>query len=130
MVLVRASTGSGKSLPARAIAGLAAIVDGTSPVQTTDAYHMTPQVSQPDDMAENNLPSGPKIIRDRSNYNCIIRGEEDTPVGRAPYVRKRGFDYPVWHRCSYLSDRAITSNRRIAAMILAYFIQIVGSDAF
>ncbi|GGC51113.1 helicase C-terminal domain-containing protein [Haloferax sulfurifontis] len=130
VVLVRAPTGSGKSLLARAIAGSAATVDETSPAQATDAYYTTPQVSQLDDVAEDDLLSDLKIIRGKSNYNCIIRGEEDTPVDRAPCARKRGFDCSVRHRCPYFSDRAIASNRQIAAMTLAYFMQTAGSDVF
>ncbi|ELZ89807.1 helicase C-terminal domain-containing protein [Haloferax sulfurifontis] len=130
VVLVRAPTGSGKSLLARAIAGSAATVDETSPAQATDAYYTTPQVSQLDDVAEDDLLSDLKIIRGKSNYNCIVCGEEDTPVDRAPCARKRGFDCSVRHRCPYFSDRAIASNRQIAAMTLAYFMQTAGSDVF
>ncbi|AFK17849.1 ATP-dependent DNA helicase [Haloferax mediterranei ATCC 33500] len=130
VVLVRAPTGSGKSLLARSIAGAAATVEETSPAEATDAYYTTPQVSQLDDVAEDALLSDLKIIRGKSNYNCIIRGEKDTPVDRAPCTRKRGFDCSVRHRCPYFSDRAIASNRQIAAMTLAYFMQTAGSDVF
>ncbi|WP_410766035.1 helicase C-terminal domain-containing protein [Haloferax sp. DFSO60] len=130
VVLVRAPTGSGKSLLARSIAGAARTVEEASPADATDAYYTTPQVSQLDDVAEDDLLSDLKIIRGKSNYNCILRGEETTPVDRAPCVRERGFDCTVRHRCPYFSDRAIASNRQIAAMTLAYFMQTAGSDVF
>ncbi|WP_411965002.1 helicase C-terminal domain-containing protein [Haloferax sp. YSMS24] len=130
VVLVRAPTGSGKSLLARSIAGAARTAEEASPAEATDAYYTTPQVSQLDDVAEDDLLSDLKIIRGKSNYNCIIRGEEDTPVDRAPCARERGFDCSIRHRCPYFSDRAIASNRQIAAMTLAYFMQTAGSDVF
>jgi Rad3-related DNA helicase len=130
VVLVRAPTGSGKSLLARAIAGAARTVDEAAPAQATDAYYTTPQVSQLDDVAEDELLSDLQVIRGKRNYNCILRGEEDTPVDRAPCARQRGFDCTVRHRCPYFSDRAIASNRQIAAMTLAYFMQTAGSDVF
>ena len=70
------------------------------------------------------------MIRGKSNYGCILPGEHDTPVNRAPCVRERGFDCSVKHRCPYFSDRAIASSRRYAAMTLAYFMQTAGSDVF
>ncbi|WP_331235510.1 ATP-dependent DNA helicase [Natronorarus salvus] len=130
VALVRAPTGSGKSLLARAICGCARTVEESSPKQPTDAYYTTPQVSQLDDVAEDPLLSDFKVIRGKSNYRCILRGEEDTPVNRAPCTRERGFDCSVKHRCPYFSDRAIASNRSIAAMTLAYFMQTAGSDVF
>ncbi|KAB1197621.1 MULTISPECIES: helicase C-terminal domain-containing protein [Haloferax] len=130
VVLVRAPTGSGKSLLARSIAGAAQTVEESSPADATDAYYTTPQVSQLDDVAEDDLLSDLKIIRGKSNYNCIIRGEETTPVNQAPCARERGFDCSIRHRCPYYSDRAIASNRQIAAMTLAYFMQTAGSDVF
>ncbi|SFR32952.1 ATP-dependent DNA helicase [Halogeometricum limi] len=130
VVLVRAPTGSGKSLLARAIAGAARTTEAATPAQPTDAYYTTPQVSQLDDVAEDDLLSDLSIIRGKSNYNCIINGETDTPVNRAPCARQKGFDCTVRHRCPYFSDRAIASNRSIAAMTLAYFMQTAGSDVF
>ncbi|WP_416838266.1 helicase C-terminal domain-containing protein [Haloferax sp. DFSO52] len=130
VVLVRAPTGSGKSLLARSIAGAAQTVEESSPADATNAYYTTPQVSQLDDVAEDDLLSDLKIIRGKSNYNCIIRGEENTPVNQAPCARERGFDCSIRHRCPYYSDRAIASNRQIAAMTLAYFMQTAGSDVF
>ncbi len=88
VVLVRAPTGSGKSLLARAIAGWRE-PPARPPPTGIDAYYTTPQVSQLDDVAEDALLADLKIIRGKSNYNCIIRGEEDTPVDRAPCARKR-----------------------------------------
>ncbi len=129
-MLVRAPTGSGKSLLARAIAGAAATTDEVSPAAATDAYYTTPQVSQLDDVAEDPLLDDLNVIRGKSNYTCILNGETDTPVDRAPCVRQSGFDCSVRHRCPYFSDRAIASNRRIAAMTLAYFMQTAGSDVF
>ncbi|MFC6873920.1 ATP-dependent DNA helicase [Halobellus marinus] len=130
VVLVRAPTGSGKSLLARAIAGAAATKEETTPAEATDAYYTTPQVSQLDDVAADPLLDDLNVIRGKSNYTCILNGETDTPVDRAPCVRQSGFDCSVRHRCPYFSDRAIASNRRIAAMTLAYFMQTAGSDVF
>ena len=130
VVLVRAPTGSGKSLLARAIAGCARRVDEAAPSQATDAYYTTPQVSQLDDVAADSLLSDLQIIRGKRNYSCLLPGETDTPVDRAPCARETGFDCEIRHRCPYFSDRAIAANRQIAAMTLAYFMQTAGSDAF
>jgi Rad3-related DNA helicase len=130
VVLVRAPTGSGKSLLARAVGGCARTPDDAAPSEATDAYYTTPQVSQLDDVAEDPLLDDLNVIRGKRNYTCILRGETDTPVDRAPCARERGFDCSVKHRCPYYSDRAIASNRRIAAMTLAYFMQTAGSEVF
>ena len=130
VVLVRAPTGSGKSLLARAIAGCARTAGEAAPEQVVDAYYTTPQVSQLDDVAEDSLLEDLCVIRGKNNYDCILPGETDTPVNQAPCVREREFDCQVKHRCPYFSDRAIASNRRIAAMTLAYFMQTAGSDVF
>ena len=130
VVLVRAPTGSGKSLLARAIAGAAAPPDDVSPAEATGAYYTTPQVSQLDDVAADPLLDDLNVIRGKANYTCILRGETDTPVDRAPCARESGFDCSVRHRCPYFSDRAIASNRAIAAMTLAYFMRTAGSDVF
>ncbi|WP_284012947.1 helicase C-terminal domain-containing protein [Halobaculum litoreum] len=130
VVLVRAPTGSGKSLLARAIAGAARRVEEASPSEATGAYYTTPQVSQLDDVAEDDLLDDLNVIRGKSNYDCVLPGEEDTPVNRAPCARRRGYDCSIQHRCPYYSDRAIASNRPIAAMTLAYFMQTAGSDVF
>ncbi|ESP87752.1 helicase C-terminal domain-containing protein [Candidatus Halobonum tyrrellensis] len=130
VVLVRAPTGSGKSLLARAVAGAARTVEEAEPAQPTGAYYTTPQVSQLDDVAADDLLSDLNVIRGKSNYDCILPGEEDTPVDRAPCARERGYDCSVKHRCPYYSDRAIASNRHVAAMTLAYFMQTAGSEVF
>ncbi len=130
VVLVRAPTGSGKSLLARSIAGAARTAGEAAPEQVVDAYYTTPQVSQLDDVAEDALLEDLCVIRGKNNYDCILPGETDTPVDQAPCVREREFDCQVKHRCPYFSDRAIASNRRIAAMTLAYFMQTAGSDVF
>ena len=130
VVLVRAPTGSGKSLLARSIAGAAATVDDVSPADATGAYYTTPQVSQLDDVAADPLLADLNVIRGKSNYTCILNGETDTPVDRAPCAREAGFDCSVRHRCPYFSDRAIASNRSIAAMTLAYFMRTAGSEVF
>ncbi|MFC7026805.1 helicase C-terminal domain-containing protein [Halomicroarcula sp. GCM10025710] len=130
VVLVRAPTGSGKSLLARAIAGCARTAGEAAAEQVIDAYYTTPQVSQLDDVASDDLLSDLSVIRGKNNYDCILPGETDTPVNQAPCVREREFDCQVKHRCPYFSDRAIASNRRIAAMTLAYFMQTAGSDVF
>ena len=130
VVLVRAPTGSGKSLLARSIAGAAATTDDVAPADATGAYYTTPQVSQLDDVAADPLLDDLNVIRGKSNYTCILNGETDTPVDRAPCARQAGFDCSVRHRCPYFSDRSIASNRAIAAMTLAYFMQTAGSEVF
>jgi len=130
VVLVRAPTGTGKSLLARAIAGAAATTDDVAPAEATGAYYTTPQVSQLDDVAADSLLDDLNVIRGKSNYTCILNGETDTPVDRAPCARQAGFDCSVRHRCPYFSDRSIASNRSIAAMTLAYFMQTAGSEVF
>ncbi|MFW5935521.1 MAG: helicase C-terminal domain-containing protein [Halolamina sp.] len=130
VVLVRAPTGSGKSLLARSIMGAARTVDEADPAQPTGAYYTTPQVSQLDDVEADDLLDDFRVIRGKNNYDCILPGEHDTPVDQAPCVRKKGFDCTVRHRCPYFSDRAIASNQPIAAMTLAYFMQTAGSDVF
>ncbi|WP_276255236.1 ATP-dependent DNA helicase [Halomontanus rarus] len=130
VVLVRAPTGSGKSLLARAIAGCALKIDDAEPSDPTGAYYTTPQVSQLDDVAGDDLLSDLNVIRGKSNYTCILPNELDTPVNQAPCVRESGYDCSVQHRCPYFSDRAIASNRAIAAMTLAYFMQTAGSEVF
>ncbi|MEF8878744.1 MAG: ATP-dependent DNA helicase [Haloarculaceae archaeon] len=130
VVLVRAPTGSGKSLLARAVAGCARRPGEAEPHEAVGAYYTTPQVSQLDDVAGDPLLEDLSVIRGKPNYDCILPGETDTPVDRAPCARERGFDCPVKHRCPYFSDRAIASNRNVAAMTLAYFMQTAGSDVF
>ena len=130
VVLVRAPTGSGKSLLARAIAGCARRAGSGDPTAPTRAYYTTPQVSQLDDVAGDRLLDDLSIIRGKTNYNCILPGETDTPVTRAPCAREREFDCEVKHRCPYFSDRTIAANQPIAAMTLAYFMQTAGSDVF
>jgi Rad3-related DNA helicase len=130
VVLVRAPTGSGKSLLARAVAGAARTPDEATPAEATGAYYTTPQVSQLDDVAEDDLLDDLNVIRGKRNYNCILPGEETTPVDRAPCARERGYDCSVKHRCPYFSARAIASSRSLAAMTLAYFMQTAGSEVF
>ncbi|PGF15882.1 helicase [Natrinema sp. CBA1119] len=130
VVLVRAPTGSGKSLLARAIAGCAQRADEGDPSDATGAYYTTPQVSQLDDVAADDLLADLNVIRGKSNYSCILPNERNTPVNQAPCVRERSYDCSVKHRCPYFSDRAIASNREIAAMTLAYFMQTAGSEVF
>ncbi|MFC7323017.1 helicase C-terminal domain-containing protein [Halorubrum rutilum] len=130
VVLVRAPTGSGKSLLARAVMGAAATVDETAPSEATGAYYTTPQVSQIDDVEADDLLDDLAVIRGKSNYDCILPGEHDTPVNRAPCAREQGFDCSVKHRCPYFSDRAIASGNRYAALTLAYFMRTAGSEVF
>ena len=130
VVLVRAPTGSGKSLLARAVAGCAARPSEVGPEEPIGAFYTTPQVSQLDDVAGDPLLDDLNIIRGKNNYRCILPGETDTPVNQAPCARERAFDCQVKHRCPYFSDRAIAANRSIAAMTLAYFMQTAGSDVF
>ena len=130
VVLVRAPTGSGKSLLARAIMGCARKLQEAAPAEVTGAYYTTPQVSQLDDVAVDDLLDEFNIIRGKNNYSCILPGEHETPVNQAPCAREKGFDCTVKHRCPYYSDRAIASGQPMAAMTLAYFMQTAGSDVF
>ena len=130
VVLVRAPTGSGKSLLARAIMGSSATVEETAPNEATGAYYTTPQVSQIDDVETDDLLDDFAVIRGKSNYDCVLPGEHDTPVTRAPCARQQGFDCSIKHRCPYFSDRAIASGNRYAAMTLAYFMRTAGSEVF
>jgi len=129
-VLVRAPTGSGKSLLASAVAGAARTPEEANPAEATGAYYTTPQVSQLDDVAEDDLLSDLNVIRGKSNYTCILPDETTTPVDRAPCARESGYDCSIQHRCPYYADRAIASNRAVAAMTLAYFMQTAGSEVF
>ncbi|ELZ32136.1 helicase c2 [Halorubrum distributum JCM 13561] len=130
VVLVRAPTGSGKSLLARAIMGAAATAGEAAPSEATGAYYTTPQVSQIDDVEADDLLDDLAVIRGKSNYDCVLPGEHDTPVNRAPCARQQGFDCSIRHRCPYFSDRAIASGNRFAAMTLAYFMRTAGSEVF
>ena len=130
VVLVRAPTGSGKSLLARAVAGAARTPAEADPAEPTGAYYTTPQVSQLDDVAADDLLDDLNVIRGKGNYTCILPDETTTPVDRAPCARESGYDCTVQHRCPYYADRAIASNRSIAAMTLAYFMQTAGSEVF
>jgi len=130
VVLVRAPTGSGKSLLARAIAGCARRAGEDDAAKPVGSYYTTPQVSQLDDVASDDLLDDLSVVRGKNNYSCVLPGETTTPVDQAPCARERGFDCPVKHRCPYFSDRDIASNRDIAAMTLAYFMQMAGSEVF
>ncbi len=130
VVLVRAPTGSGKSLLARAVAGAARTPAEAEPAEPTGAYYTTPQVSQLDDVADDDLLDDLQVIRGKSNYTCILPGEETTPVNRAPCAREQGYDCSVKHRCPYYSARAVAANREIAATTLAYFMRTAGSELF
>jgi Rad3-related DNA helicase len=130
VVLVRAPTGSGKSLLARAVMGAADQAGEVSPSEPYGAYYTTPQVSQLDDVAADPLLDDLQVVRGKSNYTCILPGETDTPVDRAPCARESGFDCRVRHRCPYFADRAVASERRFAATTLAYFLRTAGSDVF
>lgn len=130
VVLVRAPTGSGKSLLARAVAGCARRPGKAEAWEATGAYYTTPQVSQLDDVANDRMLSDLSVIRGKSNYTCILPGESTTPVNRAPCARERGFDCPKKSQCPYFADRNLAAQRPIAAMTLAYFMRVAGSDVF
>ncbi len=129
VVLVRAPTGSGKSLLARAIMGTARTAGEADPADVVGAYYTTPQVSQLDAVEEDDLLSDLAVIRGKSNYDCILPGESTT-VDRAPCSRDRDFECEIKHKCPYFSDRAVAENRRHAAMTLAYFMRTAGSETF
>lgn len=130
VVLVRAPTGSGKSLLARAIAGCARRVDDADADDPIDAYYTTPQVSQLDDVESDDLLSDFSLIRGKNNYNCILPGEQDTPVTQAPCARESDYGCSMKHRCPYFTDRVTAANQRIAATTLAYFMQTARGDTF
>jgi len=130
VVLVRAPTGSGKSLLARAIAGAARRAGEGPSNAPIGAYYTTPQVSQLDDVAADPLLSDLSVVRGKSNYSCLLPGETTTPVDRAPCARERDFECPVRERCPYFADRDVAAHRPIAAMTLAYFMHTAGSDVF
>ncbi|AGN01921.1 DNA helicase, Rad3 [Salinarchaeum sp. Harcht-Bsk1] len=131
VVLVRAPTGSGKSLLARAICGTAKTHDDTDHAsEAVGSYYTTPQVSQLDDVSDDDLLEDFAIIRGKSNYDCILPEERDTPVDQAPCARKAGYDCSVKDRCPYFASRNLAANRQIAAMTLAYFMQTAGSEVF
>ncbi len=130
IVLVRAPTGSGKSLLARAIAGAARGANEAGSEEAYGAYYTTPQVSQLDDVATDSLLDSLSVIRGKGNYSCVLPGETTTPVDQAPCARETGFNCPQKHRCPYFSDRDLAATRQIAAMTLAYFMQTAGSEVF
>lgn len=130
VVLVRAPTGSGKSLLARAICGCARDVEEASPHQPTGAYYTTPQVSQLDAVGADPLLDDIAVIRGKRNYTCELPDERTTPVDRAPCARISGYDCSIQHRCPYFADRDVARQRRIAGMTLAYFMQTAGSGLF
>ncbi|ERH12731.1 MAG: Rad3-related DNA helicase [halophilic archaeon J07HB67] len=115
---------------ARAVAGAARTTAEAEPAEPTGAYYTTPQVSQLEDVATDDLLDDLQVIRGKSNYTCILPGEETTPVNRAPCARERGYDCSVRHRCPYYSARAVAANREIAATTLAYFMRTAGSELF
>ena len=129
VVLVRAPTGSGKSLLARSVMGAARTAEEAGVGDVVGAYYTTPQVSQLDAVEDDDLLSDLAVVRGKRNYDCILP-EEDTTVDRAPCARDRDFDCDVKHKCPYFSDRAIAENRRFAAMTLAYFMRTAGSETF
>ena len=122
VVIVRAPTGTGKSLIARAIAGAADSDVG--------AYYTTPQVSQLDDVGTNPLLDDIAIIRGKRNYGCILPGQRGQPVNQARCARDSNFDCSEKHRCPYFVDRAAAAEAPIAGMTLAYFMQTAGSELF
>jgi Rad3-related DNA helicase len=130
VVLVQAPTGSGKSLLARAIAGCARAEREAQGDMPYDAYYTTPQVSQLDDVEDDDLLEDLNIVRGKNNYDCILPGHTETPVSQAKCVRDSGFDCELKHRCPYFTDRATAKEGRIAAMTLAYFMQTAASNIF
>lgn len=130
VVLVRAPTGAGKSLLARAICGCARRPGEANPHEPTGAYYTTPQVSQLDAVATDPLLDDIAVIRGKRNYTCALPDETNTRVDRAPCVRVRGFNCSIKHRCPYYADRDIARTRQIAGMTLAYFMQTAGSGVF
>ncbi len=130
VVLVRAPTGSGKSLLARAICGCADRVSEATPGAPTGAYYTTPQVSQLDAVAADSLLDDIAVVRGKGNYTCALPDEPDTPVPRAPCERISGYNCSITHRCPYYVDRDAAQHSRIAGMTLAYFMQTAGAGTF
>lgn len=118
IVLVQAPTGSGKSLLARAVAGCAREVG-----EVTGAYYTTPQVSQLDDVADDDLLEKFQIVRGKGNYHCIHPDYDDYPVPQAPCERFSDFDCGHIHECPYFKHREEAQSSQIAAMTLAYFLE-------
>lgn len=130
VVLVRAPTGSGKSLLARAICGCAERPAEADPGHPTGAYYTTPQVSQLDAVAEDPLLTDIAVVRGKGNYTCALPDEPTTPVPQAPCERILGYQCSIKHRCPYYVDRDVAQSGRIAGMTLAYFMQTAGSGTF
>ena len=130
VVLVRAPTGSGKSLLARAICGCGERPAEADPGSPTGAYYTTPQVSQLDAVAEDPLLDDVSVVRGKGNYTCALSDEPDTPVPQAPCERISGYQCSIKHRCPYYVDRDTAEHARIAGMTLAYFMQTAGSGTF
>lgn len=129
VVLVRAPTGSGKSLLARAIMGTARRAEEADVGDVIGAYYITPQVSQIDAVANDELLSDLAVIRGKSNYDCALP-EEDVSVDQAPCSRDRNFTCTVQQACPYFRDRTVATNRRFGAMTLAYFMRTADLKAF
>lgn len=130
VVLVRAPTGSGKSLLARAICGCATRPAEAEPGQPTGAYYTSPQVSQLDAVAQDPLLTDIAVVRGKGNYTCALSDEPGTPVPQAPCERIAGYQCSIKHRCPYYVDRDAAQHARIAGTTLAYFMQTAGSGTF
>lgn len=128
VVLVQAPTGSGKSLLARAILGCAKRNrEGGS---ETGGIYTTPQVSQLEDVAEDEFLQDIQVLSGRSNYGCILDGEEGTPVPRARCNRDPDFDCHRKSECPYFEDRRKAREGNFAGMTLAYYLQTAFSEVF
>lgn len=129
VVLVQAPTGSGKSLLARAVAGCARSASGQDEDVVAGAYYTTPQVSQIDDVREDDFVDDISIISGKSNYACILP-DETTSVPAAPCSRNRNYDCHLEEQCPYFVDRKEATEADIAGMTLAYFMETALSDVF
>jgi len=129
IVLIQAPTGSGKSLLARAITGCAREkTDKTA--GPTGAYYTSPQVSQIDDVAEDEFLSEINIIYGKSNYSCIRSAERGVAVTRARCSREPDWDCPEKDDCPYFRQRSSAQEGSIAGMTLAYFMEMSQADVF
>ncbi|KPN30487.1 hypothetical protein SY89_01222 [Halolamina pelagica] len=90
VVLVRAPTGSGKSLLARSIMGAARTVAEADPAQPTGAYYTTPQVSQLDDVEADDLLDDFRVIRGRTTTTASSPASTTRRSIRPPACARRG----------------------------------------
>lgn len=128
IVLVQAPTGSGKSLLARAILGCAKR-DSTD-CEATGGIYTTPQVSQLEEVAEDEFLDDIQVLSGKSNYGCILPSEKGVPVPRAKCNRDPDFECHKKQECPYFRERRKARSAMFAGMTLAYYLQTAFNDMF